>query len=154
MKRARIAILAIVMLGAGPASGQSTESGLIVKQSPHSVDATVERLTDILESKGITVFAVIDHAAGAEGVGGSLAATKLVIFGNPKLGTPLMQSNRMIGIDLPLKALIWEGADNATYLAYNEPTYLAARHGIANRVQVFETMRNALNGLTDAAVAP
>jgi len=154
MHRALIAVVSLVMVIAGPAMAQSSQSGLIVKQSPRSVDATVERFTGILERKGITVFAVIDHAAGAEGIGASLAATKLVIFGNPKIGTPLMQSNRMIGIDLPLKALIWEGADNATYLAYNEPTYLAARHGVANRVEVFETMRKALNGLTDAAVAP
>lgn len=153
MMRLALAAFALVLLAVSPVRAAEPGSGLIVKESPHSAAETLDRLTRVLEAKGITVFARIDHAAGAAKVGADLAATQLLIFGNPKLGTPLMQSNRMIGLDLPLKALAWE-EDGQTYLAYPSAGALALRHGISDRGKVFATMAAALDGLTNAALKP
>ncbi len=128
------------------------EGGIITKPSPHSVSITLDRLQGIMKEKGITVFARLDHAAGAKRVGADLAPTEVMIFGNPKLGTPLMQSNQQIGIDLPLKVLAWRDAAGKVWLAYNDPAYLAARHGIADRDKVFAKMSGVLDKLTDAAL--
>ena len=124
---------------------------LIARQSAHDVATTLDRLAAALTDAGITVFARIDHAAGAAGVGEALAPTELLIFGNPRLGTPLMQSEPAIGLDLPLKALAWENADGQVWLAYTDPSALAARYGIADRAEVFERMAGALARLTSAA---
>jgi uncharacterized protein (DUF302 family) len=125
--------------------------GMIVKQSAHGVDETAKRFEDILLAKGITVFDRVDHAAGATKVGAELPPTQLVVFGNPKLGTPLMQSQREIGIDLPLKALIWEDDSGTVWLGYNDPAYIAERHGVGDRAEVLQTMTGALDNLTSAA---
>ena len=124
---------------------------LIGRQSAHDVPTTLNRLEAALAEAGITVFARIDHAAGAAGIGETLAPTALLIFGNPRLGTPLMQSEPTIGLDLPLKALAWEDADGQVWLAYTDPAALAARYGIADRAEVFERMAGALARLTSAA---
>ena len=124
---------------------------IVTKPSAHSVSKTLDRLTKILESKGITVFGRVDHAAGAKKVGADMPATELLIFGNPKLGTPLMQSNRAVGLDLPMKALAWEDKDGKVYLSYTAPAELKSRHGIADRDKVFAAMTGALNNLTNAA---
>jgi uncharacterized protein (DUF302 family) len=108
------------------------DNGLITIASAHSVKDTIDRLAADVTSKGMTVFARIDHAAGAQGVGLALRPTELLIFGNAKGGTPLMQSQQTIGIDLPLKALAWEDAAGAVWLSYNDPAWLAARHGLAD----------------------
>src|SRR6516225_1827663 len=91
----------------------------------------MDRLEAEIKAKGITVFARIDHAAGAAQAGLSLRPTEVLIFGNAKAGTPLMQSNQTIGIDLPLKALVWQDADGKVWLSYNAPSWLAQRHGLA-----------------------
>jgi uncharacterized protein (DUF302 family) len=109
-------------------------NGLMMLRSAHDAATTVERLTKALESRGITVFAQIDHAAGAAGAGLALRPTTLVIFGNPAAGTPLMQAAQTAGIDLPLKTLIWEDADGATHLTYNDPAWIAERHGLGSDV--------------------
>jgi len=126
--------------------------GMVVKQSPYGVAETLDRLERVLKKKGITVFARVDHAAGAKKVGMELAATQVLIFGNPKIGTPLMQSNRRIAIDLPMKALAWMGKDGKVRLAYNAAPYLSQRHGITDRAKVFQKMAGALDKLTNAAL--
>jgi uncharacterized protein (DUF302 family) len=104
--------------------------GLVSIPSRHPVKVTVDRLEASLKAKGITVFARIDHAAGAAAAGMLLRPTELLIFGNPTSGTPLMQAEQTTGIDLPLKALVWEDASGSVWIAYNDPAWLAVRHGL------------------------
>lgn len=106
------------------------QSGIVTILSSHSVDQTVNRLIDLLQSKGITLFALIDHSGEAEKVGMKMPPTKLLIFGNPKAGTPLMLAAPSIAIDLPLKILVWKGSDGKVWLSYNSPAYLGRRHGV------------------------
>ncbi len=105
------------------------KDGLVTVPSTHDVKETIDRLENDMKSKGMTIFARIDHAAGAKAVGLSLRPTELLIFGNAKAGTPLMQAHQTLGIDLPLKALAWEDAAGKVWLSYNDPGWLAARHG-------------------------
>jgi len=104
--------------------------GLIQVSSPHSVDETVKRLLSILSQKGLQVFALVDHSGEAEKVGMKMQATKLVIFGSPKAGTPLMVAAPTLAIDLPLKALVWQDKDSKVWVSYNRPEYLQQRHGV------------------------
>jgi uncharacterized protein (DUF302 family) len=108
-----------------------TADGLITIRSNYGPKETMDRLEAEVKGKGLTVFAHIDHAAGATAVGLSLDPTDLLIFGNAKGGTPLMQARQTVGIDLPLKALAFEDADGAVWLCYNDPAWLAARHAVA-----------------------
>jgi len=103
-------------------------SGLESLPSKYSVDKTVERLQSILKEKGVAIFAVIDHSGEAAKVGMEMHPTKLLVFGNPKAGTPLMIAAPTVAIDLPLKALIWEDSDGNTWISYNAPEYLQQRH--------------------------
>ena len=109
--------------------------GLTKIRSSYWPKETMNRLEAEVKSKGMTVFARIDHAAGAAEVGMSLRPTELLIFGSPKGGTPLMQSAQTIGIDLPLKALVWQDASRNTWLSYNDPSWLAQRHSLGPDVQ-------------------
>src|SRR5690242_8856918 len=104
--------------------------GLTTLRSDFPVETTVARLEAAAQAKGLTLFARIDHSAGAAAVGLSLRPTVLVIFGNARGGTPLMQAQQTAGIDLPLKALVWQDDSGATRLSYNEPAWIAARHGL------------------------
>lgn len=131
----------------------AAESGIITIESKHSVQDTLDRLTEIMASKGITIFARVDHAAGAKKVGTEMAPTQLLLFGNPKLGTPLMMSSRTIGIDLPLKALAWRDDNGKVWVSYNDPAFLKARHEMSNRDPVFEKMGGVLKGLIGKAVS-
>jgi uncharacterized protein (DUF302 family) len=108
----------------------SDDDGLVTIRSARSVAETIERLVSAVTSRGMTVFAQIDHAAGAARMGMELRPTVLVIFGNPMGGTPLMQDRQTAGIDLPVKALAWEDAAGAVWLTYNDPRWLAGRHGL------------------------
>lgn len=148
----RILLIAISLLLAAPAAWAGDD--LIVKQSPHSVARTLDRLAAVLQEKGITIFARVDHAAGAKKAGMELKPTELLIFGNPKLGTPLMQSNRKIGIDLPMKVLAWEDDNGKVWLAYTDPDELEDRHDIDDRDEIFKKIAGALNNLTNAAIKP
>lgn len=103
--------------------------GIVTKPSGHSVDETVEKLTGILQAKGIRLFTLVDHSGEAAKVGLSLPPTKLVIFGNPLAGTPLMLAAPSVAIDLPLKILVWQDAQGKVWLSYNSPAYLQERHG-------------------------
>jgi uncharacterized protein (DUF302 family) len=104
--------------------------GLTTVPSQFGPKETVSRLEAEIRALGMTVFAHIDHAAGAAQAGLALRPTELLIFGSAKGGTPLMQNKQSVGIDLPLKALVWEDADGNTWLSYNEPSWLASRHGL------------------------
>ena len=108
----------------------ATSKGIVDQPSNHSVEQTVERLKAILQSKGVTLFAVIDHSGEAEKVGMKMPPTKLLIFGNPKAGTPLMLASPSIAIDLPLKILVWEDHEGKVWTSYNSPEYLMNRHGL------------------------
>ena len=108
----------------------SADKGIVDLRSSHSVDDTVMRLTGILQAKGVSVFAVIDHSGEAEKVGMKMRPTKLVIFGSPRAGTPLMLAAPSIAIDLPLKILIWEDERGRAWVSYNTPEYLGNRHAV------------------------
>ena len=108
----------------------AANKGLIDIPSHHSVEQTVERLKNILQSKGVTLFAVIDHSGEDEKVGMKMRPTKLLIFGNPKAGTPLMLAAPSAAIDLPLKILIWEDGAGKVWVTYNSPEFLRERHGL------------------------
>src|ERR1700726_2491119 len=105
-------------------------NGIVSKPSNHSVDQTVEKLKNILQSKSVALFALIDHSGEAEKVGLKMRPTKLMIFGNPKAGTPLMLASPSSAIDLPLKILIWEDNQGKVWLSYSSPEYLKERHGL------------------------
>jgi uncharacterized protein (DUF302 family) len=106
-----------------------SDNGLVHLPSRHSVDDTVQRLEALLHEKNINLFAKVDHSGEAEKVGLQMRPTKLLIFGNPKGGTPLMQAVPSVAIDLPMKALVWEDAGGKVWLTYNDPAYLQKRHG-------------------------
>ncbi len=127
--------------------------GLIWLESAHSPQATMDRMEAIVTEKGLKVFARIDHAGGAESVGESLRPTELLIFGNPKGGTPFMQCAQSVGIDLPLKALVWEDAEGKVWLGYNDPKYVADRHGVPD-CAVVDKLDSALAAMATNAVAP
>ena len=108
-----------------------TPEGLIVQESRHGPAETAERLVAAVKARGLAVMAEIDHAAGAASAGMELRPTKVILFGNPRGGTPLMAAAQSAGIDLPLKALVWQDAEGRTWLGYNDPSWIAARHGVA-----------------------
>ena len=132
-------------------TGTAMADDWIVKTSPHSVEQTVEKLTMAVEGAGAKVFAVVDHAAGAKKVGAELAPATLVIFGNPAIGTPVMQGNIRAGLDLPLRVLVFEEAGKTT-IGYLDPAQLKQRYGISGADEAFVKMTGALNKLTDAAI--
>lgn len=107
-----------------------SNSGIVTLQSPHSIDETLQRLEALVATKGLTTFALIDHSGEAIKAGLSMPPTKLLIFGSPKSGTPLMIASPTLALDLPLKALIWNDADGAVWLSYNSPEFLKQRHNI------------------------
>ncbi len=147
MRRLLVAVVGIFILTAASAG-----DGLVNKKSSFGVIETLDRLETVLEKKGITIFARVSHTAGAEGVGIALRPTELLIFGNPKLGSHFFTSRQTAGIDLPMKALTWEDADGQVWLTYNDPQYIADRHGIVDRGEIVQKMSGALDKMTNAAV--
>ena len=105
-------------------------TGVVDKPSNHSVEQTVDRLKDILESKGVKLFALVDHSGEAEKAGMKMPPTKLLIFGDPKAGTPLMLAVPIVALELPLKILVWEDAQSKTWVSYNSSSYLQERHNL------------------------
>ena len=126
--------------------------GLIALKSSYSADETMNRFEAIAKKKGLNIFARINHAAGAEKIGKTLRPTEVLIFGNPQGGTPFMECGQTVGIDLPLKVLVWQDAAGQVWLGYNDPEYLAARHQIEN-CPVAGKLQKALAGLSKAALA-
>lgn len=145
----RIAIAMVLLVSWALAANAG--GGVIVTRSAHDVNETTNRLEAALRAKGITIFARIDHAANAKRVDISLRPEQLLIFGNPKLGSPLMQSNALVGLDLPLKALAWEDADGNVWLAYTDPETIAARYRIEDRSALIAKMSGALKNFAAAA---
>jgi len=146
MLRFVFALLAALLLG-GPAFAQEDP---VVKESRYSVAETADRLQAVIEENGAAVVARVDHAANAEGADMQLAPTILMIFGNPMLGTPIMQETRLAGLDLPMKVLIWE-EDDATKIAYTSPETLRQRWDVEGQDELFSKMAAGLDKMTDAA---
>ena len=130
------------------------DPGIINIKSRHDVKNTSDRLETVLKEKGMTVFLRINHSEGARRVGEKLRPTELVIFGNPKVGAPLMQCSQTVAIDLPQKALIWQDDSGQVWLSYNDPRYLAKRHGIDGCKAVLDKVQTALKNFAQAATQP
>lgn len=130
----------------------SAAEGLIAVKSPYEVRETLDRLEATAKQRGLKVFARIDHAAGAASVGKTLRPTEVLIFGNPQGGTPFMECAQSAGIDLPLKALAWQDEQGQVWLAYNDPEFLATRHGIGSCPAV-APVGKALSSLVAETVA-
>ena len=128
--------------------------GLTTIASNFGPKETMDRLETEIRTKGMEVFARIDHAAGATEVGLNLRPTELIIFGNARGGTPLMQSAQTIGIDLPLKALVWEDAAGKTWISYNEPSWIVQRHDVTNAQAIVTKMADLLSAISTAAAGP
>lgn len=150
MSRLIVLLFALMLSPLALAGGD----GLITKPSAHGVKETIDRLEAKLKAKGITIVTRWAHHEKANGVGIPLRPTELLLFGNPKLGSHMFTSKQTAGIDLPMKALAWEDENGKVWLTYNDPAYIAGRHGIADRAEVVAKMTKALNGLTNAATAP
>jgi len=125
--------------------------GVINVQSAFNVGETADRLESILTEKKMTIFKRIKHSEGAGKVGIELRETELIIFGNPKVGSPLMKCQQSVAIDLPQKALIWEDGKSKVWISYNDPRYLEKRHDISNCEEVISKIEKALSGITKAA---
>ena len=141
-----------VALAAAPLFTNAAADGLIAVESAHSPKETMDRLEQLVKDKGLNVFARIDHAAGAVKVGKTLRPTELLIFGNPQGGTPFMECAQTVGIDLPLKALVWQDDTSRVWLGYNDPAWIAKRHDAAD-CPAATALGNALTGLAQAATA-
>lgn len=126
---------------------------MVTKTSPHSVPETIDRLTSAAEQAGATIFARVDHAEGAEKVDMELHPTTLLIFGNPKLGTPAMQDARTVGLDLPLRVLAFADDAGVVHLVYHDPAQLVEDHDLPADAAYLEKMAGALDKLTDKAIA-
>jgi len=150
MQKIFFSILAVFFIVSTAVAGD----GLISVKSSHDVKVTADRLENILNQKGMTVFIRVDHSAGAKKVGKQLRPTELVVFGNPKVGTPLMQCSQSVAIDLPQKALIWQDDRGQAWLTYNDPNYLAQRHGLSECTEVIKKVEKALSNFAKAATMP
>ncbi|MDX2501688.1 MAG: DUF302 domain-containing protein [Deltaproteobacteria bacterium] len=147
MQRIFFSIIAIFFIVSTAVAG----NGLISVKSSHDVKVTADRLENILNQKGMNVFIRINHAAGAAKAGKELRPTELIVFGNPKVGTPLMQCSQSVAIDLPQKALIWQDDKGLVWLTYNDPEYLSVRHGLKGCSEVIKKVQKALNNFARAA---
>lgn len=143
-------LLFVIALGMAPLAWADNH-GLITKASANSVTETIDKLEAVLKKKGITVVVRWAHHEKAAGAGIKLRPTELLIFGNPKLGSHMFTSQQTSGIDLPMKALAWEDADGKVWLTYNDPAYIAKRHGITDREKIVKKMTGALNKFSTIA---
>lgn len=146
--RKQLTGLALTALISAPAMA---DNGIITVQSNHDVATTADKLESVLNNKGMTVFTRINHAEGAKKANLELRPTEVVIFGNPKVGTPLMLCSQTTALDLPQKALIWEDEKGQTWLSYNDPEYLKERHNIEGCDAVIGKVKGALAKFAGAA---
>lgn len=149
MKKIRVLWIGLLLVMALPAWASE---GLIAVKSPLSPKETMDRLEKLLEQKGMTIFARIDHAAAAKSVNETLRPTEVLIFGNPRVGTKFMECGQTVGIDLPLKMLVWMDVSGQVWLGYDDPVFLAARHGIS-QCPVVKRISEALAGFVEETVA-
>ena len=150
----RVAVLLsgiLATLFTASASAEPQADGLVVLKSTHDVQTTMDRLEAVVREKGMNVFARIDHAGGAESVDMNLSPTQVLVFGNPRVGTPLMTCSHTIAIDLPQKMLVWEDVAGSVWLGYNDPAYLKARHASDGCDEVFGKVTGALSAFAKAA---
>lgn len=150
MNRLRLGFMAIFFVS----SLAVADAGLVSVKSAHDVHVTADRFEKSLIAKGMTVFKRIDHADAARKIETKLRPTELIIFGNPKVGTPLMLCSQTIAIDLPQKALVWEDEAGQVWLSYNNPKVLAERHGIKDCDEVINKVRKALGAFAKTATMP
>ncbi|MFK7856124.1 MAG: DUF302 domain-containing protein [Granulosicoccus sp.] len=129
----------------------SAQEGVKSVESPFDVATTIDKLSAVLESKGMSVFGRVNHAGNAEKAGLSLRPTELLIFGNPKIGTPLMNCAQSVALDLPQKMLAWQDESGKTYLGWNDPMHLQARHAIEGCDEVLQKVSGALANFAKAA---
>ncbi len=153
MKRAGLAAT-VLLFGLLNTGSVNAADGMVVLKSSHSVSATLDKLEAILNDKGMKIFTRVPHAEGAANAGLELRPTELLLFGNPKIGTPLMNCAQSIAIDLPQKALAWEDENGQTWLAYNDPAWLKSRHAAEGCDAVFDKVAGALANFAAAATAP
>ena len=144
--------IAALTLAAGCASVADPGNGLVAVASPHSAQETMNRLEAQVKQRGLAVVARVDHAAAASRIGKTLRPTEVLIFGNPQAGTPLMLCAQGVGIDLPMKVLVWVDAQQQTWLAYNDPVWIVRRHG-GGDCPAAENVRKALAAIAEATVA-
>jgi len=149
MQAGRI-VIALILMACASLAGAA--DGLVAIKSPYSAELTMQRLEQQVTQRGLNVFARIDHAAGAAKVGTALRPTMLLVFGHPKGGTPFMICEQTVGIDLPLKALVWEDASAQVWLGYNDPAFIAQRHGIT-ACPVITKLQQTLKEIARATVA-
>jgi len=150
MQKIIFTIIAVLLL----TTSTYADNGLISVKSAHDVKTTADRLEGLLKQKGMKVFIRINHAQGAQKIGKELRPTELIIFGNPKVGTPLMQCAQSVAIDLPQKALIWQDAQGQVWLSYNDPNYLVERHQITGCGGVIKKVGKALDNFAKSATMP
>jgi uncharacterized protein (DUF302 family) len=158
MRNLVITILSVILVAAisyifiAPVSTSlDPGNGLIKMKSLHSVQETADRFVSIIEDKGITLFMKINHSENAKKIAEELRPTQILIFGNPKLGTPLMRCGQSVGIDLPQKLLVWEDESGQVWLAYNHPKYLARRHNLTECDELIENIAKALDNFAKQA---
>jgi uncharacterized protein (DUF302 family) len=134
-------------------TGATMAETMITKSSPHTVSETIDRLAAAVEGAGAKVFARVDHAAGAASVDMELRPTQMLMFGNPKLGTPAMAASQTIGLDLPLRVLAYEAEDGSVVVTYYDPASIAKTHSADPDLEVFKMMTGALDALTNKAIS-
>ena len=147
MKKAILMVLALV----GFVVPALASDGVVNVQSTFNFEETADRLESVLQEKGMTIFNRIKHSEAAAGVGIELRNTELIIFGNPKVGSPLMKCQQSVAIDLPQKALIWEDEGAKVWISYNDPRYLQKRHNISGCEEVISKIEKALAGIAESA---
>ena len=149
MKTITFTILALLIM---TISSYATE-GMIDVESTFGVKETGDRLESVLKEKGMTIFIRVNHSEAAKNIGVELRETELIIFGNPKVGSPLMNCQQSVAIDLPQKALIWKDREGKTWISYNNPRYLGKRHNISECEEVISKIEKALAGITKIAIS-
>ncbi len=150
MMRSMLVVFATISI-LSPAPAFAAEPALVVKESKLGVKETIDALAAALEAKGVKVAARIDHAAGAKMAGMELRPAEVIIFGNPKLGTPLMQADQRAGLDLPMKVLAWQDAGGKVFVTYTDPAALKTRYGLEGKDDVLKAMAQALDAFSNAA---
>jgi uncharacterized protein (DUF302 family) len=144
--------ISLIAIALAAANASAAENGVATKASTYPVAETLARLERVLTAKGMTVFARIDHRAEAERIGLAMRPAQLLIFGNPKGGTPLMVAAPTAALDLPLKALVWEDDGGKVWVSYNRVAYLAQRHEIRGKDELVRSLDQALDAMTDEAL--
>jgi uncharacterized protein (DUF302 family) len=143
----------VIMLTLAMTSAMASDVEMISKKSPYSVVTTMDKLEATLKAKDVWVVARVNHAAAAKKVGMDMRDTELIIFGNPKLGTPLMINQQSTAMDLPLKILVWKDAAGQVWVGYDNPQALVKRHALAGQEEIIKKMQGALENFSNAAIA-